>query len=85
MLRRTLLLELESGKTLKLRSTEEGLEVTLGKAKALLSPAEVQELQGALREVAGGPVVQRQQVTQPPRRDNLRGIDGHDDVPTNPQ
>jgi len=84
MLKRTLLLELESGKTLKLRSTDEGLEVTLGKAKALLTTEEVGELQGALREIAGGPVVQRQQMTQPPKVDNLRGVDGHD-VPINPQ
>ena len=84
MLRRTLLLELKSGKTLKLRSVDEGLEVTLGKAKAMLTAEEVGELQSALREIAGGPVVQRQQITPPPKRDNLRGLDGHD-VPINPQ
>ena len=86
MLRRTLYLELESGRTIKLSSTEEGMEITLGKAQAMLTSAEVAELQGAIREVSGsGPVQQRQAVTRPPAKpDNLRGVDGYD-VPINPQ
>lgn len=84
MIRRTLLLELESGRTLKIKGVEGGMEMTLGKAQAVFTDAEITELQGALREVGGGPAVQRQQVTQKPRKDNLRGLDGHD-VPINPQ
>ena len=53
MIRRTLTLELESGKALTVRSVEEGLQLALGKAETILTAEEVSELQAALREVAG--------------------------------
>ena len=78
MIRRTLMLELESGRTLKLKGVEGGVEMTLGKAQATFTDAEVAELQGALREVGGAaPVQERVQRTQPPKQNF--------DFPLNPQ
>lgn len=52
-IKRTLSLELESGRTLMLKSGDDGMLLSLGKAEALLTPSEVSELQSAIREVAG--------------------------------
>lgn len=79
MIRRTLMLELESGRTLKLKGVEGGVEMTLGKAQATFTDAEVAELQGALREVGGAaPVQARVERTQVPKTQNF-------DFPLNPQ
>ena len=52
-IKRTLSLELESGRTLTLKSGDDGMLLSLGKAEALLTPSEISELQAAIREVAG--------------------------------
>ena len=77
MIRRTLILELESGRTLKLKGVEGGVEMTLGKAQASLTSAEVTELQGALREVGGAPPAPRHAPPVPVKQNF--------DFPLNPQ
>lgn len=85
MLHRTLTLELDSGKSLKLQSTVEGMEVTLGKAKTPLTFDEVRELQGAIQEIAGSkprpPAVQ----PTPVRHSARPKLGADDDLPINPQ
>lgn len=82
MLHRTLTLELASGKSLKLRSTSDGMEVTLGKAKTLLTSDEIKELQGAIAEV--GRVGFKPQPA-PIQKAPIQKMQVDDDLPINPQ
>lgn len=82
MLHRTLTLELTSGKSLKLRSTSDGMEVTLGKAKTLLTVDEIRELQGAIAEVGGSRSKPQPAPIQPTPKPRMK-VD--DDLPINPQ
>jgi hypothetical protein len=66
MIRRTLSLELESGRVLTLKNVDDGLLLSLGKAEALLTTSEVSELQSAIREVAGSGGPARVAPVQPP-------------------
>ena len=73
MIRRTLSLELESGRVLTIKSEEEGLRLTLGKAETTLTSSEVSELQSAIREVAGSGGPARVAPVQPPVPPNTSG------------